>query len=247
MDAGWLRFLFDTYYLPYQVINPGEFKTTNFVKDFDIVIFPDKNKSILMEGKYKADDDAKYISSYPPDYTKGIREEGLKKLMDFINDDGIVISWGGSTELFSGINKITYSEDEIEEFQLPFKNISKELQKKGLYCPGSLLSVSLLDDHPITLGLPSTIGVFSRGKPVFSTSFPNFDMDRRVIGKYPEENILLSGYLDNEDLLSNRSSIVWLRKGKGQLVLFGFSPHFRGSTDGTFKLIFNSILLPKIK
>ena len=68
-------------------------------------------------------------------------------------------------------------------------------------------------------------------------------MDRRVIGKHPEDDILQSGYCEKVELLSNRSNIIWLKKGKGQLVLFGFSPHFRGSTDGTFKLIFNSILL----
>lgn len=247
MDAGWVRFLFDNYYLPYKVLNPRDFENTNFVKDFDVVIFPDENKSILMEGKSKSSDDVYSISSLPPEYTKGIGEDGLNNLMEFINDDGIIISWGGSTELFIGILKIKHSEEDIEEFQLPYKDISKELQKNGLYCPGSFLSVSLLDDHPITHGLPTEIGVFSRGKPVFTTSFPNFDMDRRVIGKHPEENILLSGYCEKEELLGNKSSIIWLKKGKGQLVLFGFSPHFRGSTDGTFKLIFNSLLLPPLK
>jgi hypothetical protein len=247
MDAGWVRFLFDNYYLPYTILNPRDFESTNFVKDFDVVIFPDENKSILMEGKSKSSDDVYSISSLPPEYTKGIGEDGLNNLMDFVNDDGIIISWGGSAELFSGILKIKNSEEELEEFQLPYKNISKELQKNGLYCPGSFLSVSLLNDHPITYGLPNEIGVFSRGKPIFTTSFPNFDIDRRVIGKYPEENILLSGYCEKEELLGNKSSIIWLKKGKGQLVLFGFSPHFRGSTDGTFKLIFNSILLPTLK
>ncbi len=247
MDAGWVRFLFDNYYLPYTVLNPRDFENTNFIKGFDVVIFPDENKSILMEGKSKSSDDVYSISSLPPEYTKGIGEDGLNNLMEFINDDGIIISWGGSTELFTGILKIEHSEEDIEEFQLPYKDITKELQKNGLYCPGSFLSVLLLDDHPITYGLPNEIGVFSRGRPVFATSIPNFDMDRRVIGKYPEEDILLSGYCEKEELLRNKSSIIWLKKGKGQLVLFGFSPHFRGSTDGTFKLIFNSLLLPPLK
>jgi len=247
MDAGWVRFLFDNYYLPYTILNPRDFESTNFVKNFDVVIFPDENKSILMEGKSKSSDDVYSISSLPPEYTKGIGEDGLNNLMDFVNDDGVIVSWGGSAELFTGILKIKYSEKEVEEFQLPYKDISKDLQKKGLYCPGSFLSVSLLDNHPITYGLPNEIGVFSRGRPVFATSFPDFDMDRRVIGKYPEEDILLSGYCEKEELLDNRSSIIWLKKGTAQFVLFGFSPHFRGSTDGTFKLIFNSILLPTLK
>jgi hypothetical protein len=247
MDAGWTRYIFDKYHIPFKVIRPGNFEKTNFVQDFDVIVFPDVNKSILMEGKRKSDDDEYFISNYPPEFTKGIGEKGMVQLMNFINDNSIIIAWGRSTELFNGILKIKHSEDDIEEFQLPFQDISKDLKKKGLYCPGSFLNVSLLENHPITLGLSKNIGVFSRARPVFTTSFPNFDMDRRVIGKYPEENILLSGYCENEEKISDKTNIVWLKKGNGQLVLFGFSPQFRGQTDASFKLLFNSILLPGIE
>lgn len=247
MDAGWTRFIFDTYYIPYKVIRPGDFENTNFVKDFDVIVFPDVNKSILMEGKRKSDDDEYFISNYPPEFTKGIGEDGMKQLMKFIDDNGTIIAWGGSTDLFTGVLKIEHSEDDIEEFQLPFQDISKDLKKKGLYCPGSFLNVSLLENHPITLGLSKNIGVFSRGRPVFTTSFPNFDMDRRVIGKYPEENILLSGYCENEEIIGDRTNIVWLKKGNSQFILFGFSPQFRGQTSASYKLLFNSILLPELQ
>ena len=95
--------------------------------------------------------------------------------------------------------------------------------------------------------MPTCIGVFTRGRPVFVTSLPNFDMDRRVIATFPEKNILLSGYCEHEEKLGNKSAMVWLKKGKGQLVLFGFNPQFRASTQGSFKLIFNALLLPKIQ
>jgi hypothetical protein len=37
--------------------------------------------------------------------------------------------------------------------------------------------------------------------------------------------------------------MVWLKKGRGQVVLYSFVPNFRGSTPATNKLIFNALLL----
>jgi hypothetical protein len=49
--------------------------------------------------------------------------------------------------------------------------------------------------------------------------------------------------VENEDEIANKPSLVWLKKGKGQIVLFSFNPQFRASTPVTYKLLFNSILL----
>jgi hypothetical protein len=40
--------------------------------------------------------------------------------------------------------------------------------------------------------------------------------------------------------------MVWMKKGKGQMVVMGFSPIFRASMPATYKLLFNSILLPAL-
>jgi len=245
MDAGWTRFVFDSYSIPFTVLSPGEFEKTDFVKNYDILIFPDVDKNILMEGKYKAKDQY-YIADYPPEYTKGIGKEGIKNLMTFLDKGGIIISWGRSTNLFIGNLEIVHGKDDKEEFRLPVQEISQQIEKEGLYCPGSMMRTLLLEDHPLTLGMEKQIGVFFRGKPVFSTSIPSFDMDRRVIGKFPEKDILLSGYCEKEESVGNKTNLVWLKKGKGQLVLFGFNPQFRASTPVAFKLLFNALLLPKI-
>jgi hypothetical protein len=86
-------------------------------------------------------------------------------------------------------------------------------------------------------------GVLTTAEQVFQTSLPSFDMDRRIIASYPEEHILMSGYCQKEELLGNYAAMVWLRKGKGNLVVYGFSPQFRGSMPGIYKLMFNGLLL----
>lgn len=245
MDAGWTRFVLDSYGVPFTVIHPRDFEKTDFLKNFDVVIFPDEDKNVLMEGKYKAREEY-YVTDYPPEFTKGIGKKGMENLMTFLDKGGLVISWGRSTSLFIGNLEIVRGKDEKEEFQLPIRDITEQVQKAGLYCPSSLMKTILLEDHPLTFGLPKEVGIMFDGRPVFSTSPPIFDMDRRVIGKFPEKDILLSGYCEKEEALANKSNMVWLKKGKGQLVLFAFSPQFRASTQVTYKLLFNALLLPKI-
>ena len=245
MDAGWTRYVFDQYGIPYTVVHPQDFENTDLAGNFDVVVFPSNSKDILKSGKYKSGS-SYYISSYPPEYTKGMGDKGMQKLMAFLDNGGIIVSWGRSTALFN-TNLTIKNGDDKDEFRLPFSDISDRLSKKGLYCPGSFVKVDLHKSHELTFGMEKTTGIFYRGRPVFSTSIPNFDMDRRVIATFPEKDILLSGYLDNGDKLADKTAMVWLRKGKGQLVLMAFNPQFRASTQGTFKLLFNSLLLKKIK
>jgi hypothetical protein len=241
MDAGWTRFVFDTYHIPYTVLNPDKFPETDLAGKFDVIIFPDTDKSILMTGKRKSGD-SYYMGSYHPDYVKGMDKKGMENLMTFSDKGGTVIAWGRSANLFEGILKIKQGEAE-EEFQLPFRDLSPALVKAGLYVPGSLVKMNVIEGHPLTLGMPESIGVFSRGRPVFQTSVPRFDMDRRVIGSYPEKEILMSGYASNEEKMGKKAAMIWMEKGEGQFVFYGFNPQFRASTQTSFKLLFNAILL----
>lgn len=244
MDAGWTRYIFDAYQIPFTVLHPDQFEKTDFVKTFDVVVFPSTDKSILMTGKRQGGG-GYYMGSYHPDYVKGMGKKGMDNLMTFLDKGGIIVSWGSSTALFEGALEIP-GEGQKEEFQLPFRDLSDQLRGSGMYVAGSLLEVNITPDHPLTYGMPEKAGIYFGRNTAFSTSVPRFDMDRRVIAKFPEKDILLSGYSENEELLGNTSAMIWLKKGKGQLVLFGFNPQFRASTQGSYKLLFNSLLLKKI-
>jgi hypothetical protein len=242
MDAGWTRFIFDSYGIPFETLRPGDFESTDLAKKYDVILFPNNNKDILMSGKWKQGG-SYYSSSYPPEYVKGIGKKGMEKLMDYLDAGGLIVAWGRSTELFSGTLAISRGKDEKEEFNLPFTNLSEQLNKDGFYCPGAMLRVRLVQDHPLTWGMSGeTAAMFRRGT-AFRTSVPRFDMDRRVIARFPEEDILLSGYVEKEKAVHDRSAMIWLRKGNGHLVLFGFNPQFRAATAGTYKLLFNALLL----
>ncbi len=246
MDAGWTRFILDNYHIPYNVIHPHEMTELELSNKFDVIIFPDTRKSVLMQGKYKYNG-AIHLSNYPPDYTQGMGQAGLSNLLQFIIQGGRIIAWGRSTRLFNGILSYQTDDDETIEFELPYEDISEKLHKAGLYSPGALIRLNLVKKNALTLGLESPLNVFCKGRPVFSTSIPYFDTDRRVIGVVPEKDIFVSGYEEHIEKLANKALLIWVKKSGGQLVLFGFNPQFRGSTQGTYKLLFNAILLDELK
>ena len=247
MDAGWTRLLFERNNIDYTVLRPGEVAGTDLADRFDVIVFPDEDPDILREGKRKRGDEYQ-ISDYRPEYREGLGDDGMKRIEQFLEAGGRIVAWGESTELF--FEPFTFGEgDDALELELPVRDDSEALDKRGLAVPGSLLAVELITDHPLTLGMPEMTGVFSEGRPVLGTELPTLITDRRVVGRFParHENILLSGFAENAELLAGRPALVWARAGRGQLVLFGFQPQFRASTPATSKLLFNALLLPEIQ
>jgi hypothetical protein len=241
MDAGWTRYLFDTYGLDYTVLHPEDFDEVELARDFDVVVFPDASKDVLIKGKSKRY--GRYVTNdYPPTFRKPISKKARADLTEFITGGGVVVSWGRSTGLFTEGLPLPGDNGDDDVLELPVRDLTEGLQ--GVSVPGAFLAVDFISDHPLTWGMPERAGAFSRGRPVFATSIPVLDTDRRVLGIYPERDLLISGYLEGEEQLQNRANVVWLRAGKGQLVLFGIQPQFRGGTPATFKLVFNAVLLP---
>lgn len=139
MDAGWTRYIFDTYGIKFTVLRPGDFEKTDFQKNFDMVIFPDAAADLLKEGRYKRGSNY-YMPSLPPKFIKGIGKKGMEKLMSLSQNGGIIISWAKSTDLFTGM--LTYqSKEGKEEFKLPYSNIGDQLQKKVYTVPVRLFQL----------------------------------------------------------------------------------------------------------
>ncbi|AHG93843.1 peptidase M14 carboxypeptidase A (plasmid) [Gemmatirosa kalamazoonensis] len=66
----------------------------------------------------------------------------------------------------------------------------------------------------------------------------------RVVLQFPAkaDDMLLSGTLENGQLLANRAQLVDESLGKGHIVLFAIRPFWRWQTQGTYALGFNAIL-----
>lgn len=69
-------------------------------------------------------------------------------------------------------------------------------------------------------------------------------MTPRVVLRFPaySEDMLLTGGLENGQVLSNRAQLVDSAVGDGHMVLFAIRPFWRWQTQGTYILGFNTIM-----
>ncbi len=241
MDAGWTRFIFDNYRIPYTVLRPADLADAKKLKSIHLLIFPNHSAELLTTGKRKRGNDY-YPMNMPPEFAKGMGKQGKQNLLKFIHDGGKVVAWGQSTELFLGVHELELGKDSKEEFSLPVSDVSEALARNGLEAIGCHVMVNSIKNHPLTYGMPESFPIYFTGSPVFETSVPYFDTDRRVIISHPLSDPRVSGYIKNGKLLEHKAAMVWIQKNKGQLLLFGFNPQFRGQTSGTFKLLFNALI-----
>lgn len=67
--------------------------------------------------------------------------------------------------------------------------------------------------------------------------------DVTVVATYGPSDLLMSGWALNPNRIKNKGALMNVGHGKGNVILFGFRPQFRGQSRNTYKLIFNSIYL----
>lgn len=117
------------------------------------------------------------------------------------------------------------------------------------YCPSTLLKAEVDNTHPIAYGMEDAAAVMFYDSPVFAlnpekagSAVPeSSSFNLKVVARYPESNPFMSGFLKGEKVFYNRPALVDVSFGKGKIIIFGFRPQNRAQTQGTFKLLFNSL------
>jgi hypothetical protein len=227
MTEGWLRLVFDEYKVPYQTIHPKDVAAKDFAKKFDILVFAGASESEIESGKPPKKWE-KWASPAPPEYSGGIGEAGEKLLKQMIKN--------GKTLVFME-ESCNYA---INKFKMPVTNIMEENSK--VICPGSYLSVEVKKSE-LTAGMDRTAAVFFRDTPTFETFLPKSALESRYTPLvFGERNLLLSGWLEGEAQLVRKSLLVDYRKGKGRIILIGPDVIYRTHSEGTYKIMFNSLL-----
>ncbi len=216
MDEGWTRFVFDTFQVPFKSISDADVRNNNL--NYDQIILPADSENSILNGLKP--------ENYPKEYTGGITEQGTENLKKFVENGGKLICFDDSCELV------------IKRFNLPMKNVLKDLKRSEFYCPGSILQLDVDNTNPLARGFRKQTAAYF----INSSAFEIADATKiKSVATYAKSDALMSGWLLGEKYLNGKTALAETDYGKGKIVLFAFRPQHRGQTFGTFPFIFNAL------
>ncbi|MFC1783084.1 M14 family metallopeptidase [Planctomycetota bacterium] len=244
MDAGWITYIFDQFGYEYHSLVNAEVKTGNLRDRFDVIVLADQGASQIIDGHKKG--------TIPPDYAGGIGPEGVENLKTFVEQGGTLICNKASCGLA------------VTTFNLPIKNVLQGVSSDEFNCPGSILKLDFDTEHPLAFGMPQRGVAYFSGAQVFEIENGAGEKEQtstkaivetrekqpekapakplpKIVARYPDEPLLLSGWMIGDDKIRDRPAVLDTPVGKGKVVLFGFNVHNRAQSYTTFKLLFNAL------
>ncbi len=226
MDAGWISYVLDTYRIPFKSVTNGEIRAGGLDERFDVLIFADQSASDILDGHA--------VGTVPPDYAGGIGAEGVVALREFVEKGGTIVCNNRSCDL------------PLEHFGLPVTNVLRGVPSDSFNVPGAILKAEFDTDHPVGFGMKGRGMVFFSGGRAFEIEEGEDEgapeSRIQVIASYPDEPLLLSGWMIGDSYLRGRAAAIDIPIGEGSLVAFGFNVHNRAQARSTLRLLFNALL-----
>ncbi|NPV84344.1 MAG: hypothetical protein HPY46_12290, partial [Candidatus Aminicenantes bacterium] len=241
MDEGWTRYMLDDLGLEYTVLHNKDFKGTkdkkvNLKSNFDVLIFASENVDVIKTGRPGQQSEfARFFraGTTPPEYEGGIDKEGVDAVKAFVEEGGMLVTLNQATELAT------------RELGAPARNALSGVDRTRFFCPTSILRLKVDNTSPLGFGFEEEVGAIFSQSLAFETWTPPVDWDRKVVAYYPEDGLLMSGWLLGEDYLARKAAVVDTRLKKGHIALIGIRAQHRAQSHGTYKFLLNAIFYPE--
>ena len=172
-------------------------------------------------------------STTPPEYEGGIGQEGVENLRVFVEKGGIMVTLNAACEFA------------ISSFSAPARNTVSGLDRTQFFCPTSIVRILVDNETPIGYGMPKVAGAMFVQSLAFDTNSPGYEWDRKVVAAYPEDDVLVSGWLLGESYLARKAAVVDTKYKQGRFILIGIRSQNRAQSHGTYKFFLNALLYPQ--
>ena len=240
-DVGWVRYAFDQYRVPYDLIFKERVLKGDLHSSYDLILIPNQARNAkalvtdIPKGKiplaYTKTDKYRFLGDYgsSDDITGGMGAQGVAELQKFTEQGGLLVTLGTSS-FFPPDFGIT-------------PRIDTGTPTSKFYAPGPIIEAEITKPaNPIFYGYTgTTIPVRWANGPLFKME-PEQNKDD-VLMRFPGgDKTVLSGLMNGADEIKGRAAIVKTSVGQGEVVMFTTNPIWRWQNIGEFRMMFNTIL-----
>lgn len=221
MDEGWTRWVLDQYAFPYTALHNADLQAGGLRARYDAIVLPDQRLRDILQGLD--------FAAIRPEYRGGIGDKGLAAIREFLAAGGTLVTLGEATSLV------------IDKFPVPVRDLKKGLTREQHFAPGSIVNLEVDVSHPLGRGMAANTYGFYNNSPFFQLT-EGFSSQRvSVVARYPNADVLASGWLRGADLMAGRAAVVAIETNPGKIVLFGIRPQHRAQTHATLLMLFNAL------
>ena len=241
-EIGWVRFTFDKFGIPYDLIYKERLRKGNLRADYDVLLMPNQNvsrQSVFQPSAARAvpylkDTKYKFLGMYgeSPDLTGGMGGEGVDAVAKFLDAGGTLIAMGNAVRFAT-------------ELGLARTVDASATTSRDFYAPRPLVNAEVLrPDHPVFYGYPDRlVPTKYQNGPLLTVATPD---QPAVLARYVGgDSAVLSGLMKGADEIRQRPMVVDIAggyTGKGRVILFANNPIYRWQNHGEFNMVFNALM-----
>jgi hypothetical protein len=246
MPSGWTRWLLEQYGFDYELVFPQQLDAGDLRTKYDVLLFPSGAIPLTDAAMPMGDEDSGQpkAESIPAEFRPRLGRLTIAKtipqLRQFLLDGGTVLTVGSSGNL-------AYHLDLPVQNQLTelVRGEFRPLGRDKVYVPGSVLRARVDTSMAIAAGVghDGQVDVFFNASPVFRLSPDAAARGLRASAWFDNAHPLRSGWALGEAYLDRGVQAFEAPVGAGRLYVFAPEITFRAQPHGTFKFLFNGILL----
>jgi hypothetical protein len=241
-EIGWVRYTFDKFGIPYDLIYKERLKPGNLRADYDVIVMPTQqaNRQAVFQAPaarpvpYLKDAKYKFLGMYgeSPDISGGMGGEGVEAFAKFLDGGGTLITMGDAVRFPA-------------EFGLARSVDTSGSTSANFYAPRPIVQAEVLRlDHPVFYGYTEKMmPIKYLGGPLMAVA--NVDQGAVLARYVGGDSAVLTGLMRGADEIRNRPFAIDVPggyTGKGRVILFSNNPIYRWQNIGEFNLVFNALM-----
>ena len=245
MESGWTRWILEQFEFPFTRVYAPELDAGTLNTKYDVLILPTGAIPPVAtggggggrggRGGGAGPNPDEIPAEYRGQLGRMTADRTIPQLKSFVENGGTIVALSDSAMNLA------------QQFGLPVENHLVEngapIPRSKFFVPGSVLTARVDVTHPLAAGMTERTDFFFDNSPVFKLGPTAAAAGVRGFVRFDSPTPLRSGWAWGQKYLDGGVLAIEAKMGKGTVVLYGGEILERAQPHGTFKLLFNALVV----